>query len=175
MRQALIEETVRVPEGTPAKKRIQVSILLTNKRKIGWENFVLGRLVKQWEQIAFKKRESLTSGKCQHCPKLWKSVLKYIGGLSRSRCYYVDRQRLRQDEISLEDKKAEDLSKDFSKLPILDKRLFEEHNIPKNNSTTSHKKCWLFSVANAYKKQFYMIEHNQNTLFDNGFTIYDPV
>ena len=175
LKQALTEETVRIPEGTPGEISFQVRFLLANQKEIGWENFVVGRLVKNWEQIAFKKKDPMTSGKCQHFPKIWKSVLKYIADLWRSRCYYVDRQRLEEEERSLDEQIASELKKDFSILPIQDKRLFDENNIPKNNSTTAHKKCWLFSVANAYEKQFYMLDNNHNTLFDHGFAIFDPI
>ena len=55
LKQALLTETVRIPEGTPGEIKFQFSMLLANQRDIGWENFVLESLVKNWEQIAFKK------------------------------------------------------------------------------------------------------------------------
>ena len=155
-------------------KQIHVRRLL-EQRQIGWKNFILGRLVKQLDHIAFQNADLMTPGKCQHFLKIWKPVLKYIEELWRTRGSYVDRQRLHQEEQSLYDQIAEALRRDFSHLPIIDRRLFEEENIPKHNSSPAHKKCWLFSVECAYEKQSYMTDHNQNTLFDHGFAIYDPV
>ena len=164
-----------MPEGTPAEAKFQFLILLANQKELGWENFVLGRLAKNWSQVAFKTNENMTSGKCQHFPKIWKFVLKYIADLWRLRCYYVDKQLLAAEEYSLDEQIASEMQKDFSILPIQDRKLFDENNVPKNNSTTAHKKCWLFSVANAYTRQFYSLDHSQKTLFDHGFAIYDPI
>ena len=83
LKQALFTGNVRLPEGTPGETKFQISILLANQKETGWENFVLGRLVKNWGQVAFKKYENMTSGKCQHFPKIWKFVLKYIADLWR--------------------------------------------------------------------------------------------
>ena len=132
-------------------------------------------MVKQWENIAFQDSDSMTPGKCQHFPKIWKPVLKYIAELWRTRCYYVDRQLLREEEQSLDEQIAEALRKDFSHLPIIDRRLFKEQNIPKSNSSPAHKKFWLFSIECAKEKQSYMIDQNQNTLLDHGFAVFDPV
>ena len=77
---------------------MHVRILIANQKQIGWENFILGRLVKQWENIAFQVSDSMTPGKCQHLPKIWKPFLKYIADIWRTRCYYVDWKRLRQEE-----------------------------------------------------------------------------
>ena len=46
LKQALTEDTVRIPEGTPGTIIFQVRFLLANQKDIGWENFILGRMVK---------------------------------------------------------------------------------------------------------------------------------
>ena len=175
MKQALFTGHVRLPEGTPGETKFQISILLANQKEIGWENFVLGRLVKNWEQVAFKKNENMTSGKCQHFPKIWKFVLKYIADLWRLRCYYVDKQRLAAEEKSIDEQIATEIQRDHSMLPLQDRKLFDDIHIPKQHSTTAHKKSWLFSVTNAYTKHYYSLDHSQQTLFDHGFAIYEPV
>ena len=90
-------------------------------------------------------------------------------------CQYVDKVRVRQENQTLDMQISDAISKDYSQLPIVDRRLFEEHNIPKLNSSPAHKKCWLFSVECAYEKLYYQYEPNQNTLFDHGFAVFDPV
>ena len=76
---------------------------------------------------------------------------------------------------SLDMQISEALKNDRSKLPITDRKLFDEHHIPKPNSSPAHKKCWLFSIACAYEKLFYTLDPNQNTLFDHGFAVFDPL
>ena len=87
----------------------------------------------------------------------------------------MDKIRVRQENQTLDMQISDAISKDFSKLPIVDRRLFEENNTPKPNSSPAHKKCWLFSVECAYEKLHYQCEPNQNTLFDHGFAVFDPV
>ena len=60
IRQALHVGTVLVPEGTPPEIKIQLRILLSNQSRIGWKNFVLGRIALQWEKIAFIRNDSVT-------------------------------------------------------------------------------------------------------------------
>ena len=68
---------------------------------------------------------------------------------------------------------SEILKRDRTKLPIADRNLFD--HIPKPNSYPAHKKIWLFSIECAYEKLFYTLDPNQNTLFDHGFAVFDPV
>ena len=76
---------------------------------------------------------------------------------------------------SLDMQISEVLKKYRTKLPIADRNLFDEQHIPRPNSSPAHKKSWLFSIECAYEKLFYTLDPNQNTLFDHGFAVFDPV
>lgn len=109
-------------------------------------------MVRQWEKIECQYLENMTTGKCQLFTKIWKPFLKYLAELWRTRCFYVDKQRLRQEMQSLDEKIAEARKRDYSNLPIVDRRLFEDQKIPDTNSSPDHKKFWLFSIECAYEK-----------------------
>ena len=82
----------------------------------------------------------MTSGKCQYLPKIWRPLFKYIGNLWRARCYYVEQQKLFLEEQNL-DLHIEDVrQRDYSILPPIDRRLFDDEHVPKNNSTSDLKK-----------------------------------
>ena len=64
---------------------------------------------------------------------------------------------------------------EYTVLPRSDRVLFEEKNVPKLNSTTAHKKCWVFNVTCAIDRQYYMVDHEKRTLYEYGFAITDPI
>ena len=75
--QALKKDDVRIPEGVPKQYHIQVSILLRNQRALGWTNFLVGRVTKDWKimQRIEKSEEPRTCDGAVHL--FWGHLFNY--------------------------------------------------------------------------------------------------
>lgn len=100
----------------------------------------------------------MTSGTCQYLPKIWKPIFKYLAELLRARCYYLNEQRVREENWSLDKQLSDARTRDNSLLPGVDRRLFDEEHVTTDTSTPSYKKIYLFIVEFAFEKQAYMID-----------------
>ena len=87
----------------------------------------------------------------------------------------MEQQKILLADQNLDLQIEEVRQRDFSILPPIDRRLFDDEHVPKNNSTSALKKCWLFSVECAFERRSYMYDPNQTTLWDYGFATFDPV
>lgn len=108
-------------------------------------------------------------------PKIWRAIYKYLADLWRTRCYYVEEAKVRNENRNLDQQIELQLQKDFSQLLRTDRKLFDTQYVPTVKSTPAHNKCWLFSVACAFERQSFTLNPDQKTLFDHGFATFDPV
>ena len=118
-------------------------MLLKNQEEIGWNNFVLGRVCHEWEKIFSNQEKSKRNKNPTAFPQIWTAIYKFLAGLWRIRCDYVEETNLRLEQRTLDEPMRK-----YDKFTLIqcDLFLFEEKHIPKHNSTPGHKKCWLFNV-----------------------------
>ena len=86
----------------------------------------------QQKQVRAQTRE-------QRFSKIWTVIYKYLAALWRTRCYYVEEKRIKNEQRTLEEQISLIRCYDISVLTRTDRFLFEEKAIPKFNSTPAHK------------------------------------
>ena len=145
------------------------------KYLIGWDIFLLGRICYHWESIPFRCVDGTNKTNMNFFPKIWKAIYKYLKDLWRARFYYVAEIKIWNEQQTWDEQIVCMCQKDISKLPRIDRSLFDEKHIPTVNSTPYHKKFWLFKDSCAFKKLSFMIDPDQPTLFDYGFATFNPV
>ena len=172
--QALTGQSVCVPQGTPKNLILQLQVLIKNQSDIGWDNFILGRVTFQWENIAFQKDKKKKTQETTAFEKIWQAIFRYVAELWQVRCEFVAEVSEREEQRTLDEQITILKEYDFTVLPRSDRLLFDTKNVPDINSTPAHKKCWIFNTQCAIEKQTYMLDPDQQTLYEYGFAISDP-
>ena len=166
--------SVCVPQGTPKNLKFQLQVLIKNQSEIGWDNFILGRIIFNWENFAFQKETKKKIEETTAFQKIWQEIFRYLAEMWRVRCAFAAEVSESEKKRSLDEQICILKEYDFTVLPRSDRLLFDSKNVPDITSTPAHKKCWIFNTQCAIEKQTYMLDPDQQTLYEYGFAVTYP-